>query len=164
MIAAIAQVVSLHARSCSLGNKQEKRRVIVNCRALAWQTWAACCGHTSLTLGQEKHVKRRLKAMEIGGRPHCWKILSLAAVLGLFSVACLLLGHKIAEMGKQPGAEKHLEAIFALRRARILRFCQKEKNLSHPPSPPNFLNHIDDLPGDIFVSILDEKYMVKLSR
>ena len=41
VIAAIAQVVSLHARSCSLGNKQEKRRVIVNCMALAWQTWAA---------------------------------------------------------------------------------------------------------------------------
>ena len=147
MIAAIAQVVSLHARSCSLGNKQEKRRVIVNCLAPAWQTWAAYCGYTSLTLGQEKHVKRRLKVMEVGGRPHCWKISFLAAVLGAFSVACLLLGHKIAEMGKQP-AEKHLEAIFALRRARLLRFCQKEKNLSHPPSPPLFLHHIEDLPGD----------------
>ena len=148
MIVAIAQVVPLHAMSCSLGNKQEKRRVIVNCMALAWQTWAAYCGLNSLTLGREKHVKKRLKAMEIGGRPHCWKISFLAAVLGLFSVACLLLGHKIAEMGKQPCAEKNLEAIFALRRARLLRFCQKEKNLSHPPSPPLFLHHIEDLPGD----------------
>ena len=108
-------------------------------------------------------MKRRLKAMEIGGRPHCLKTFFQAAVLGAFSVACLLLGHQIAEMGKQP-AEKHLEAIFALRRARILRFCQKEKNLSHPFSPPTFLNHIHDLPGDIFVSILDEKYMVKVFR
>ena len=136
----------------------------MNCMALAWQTWAAYCGHTSLTLGREEHVKRRLKAMEIGGRPHCWKILSLAAVLSAFSVACLLLGHKIAEMGKQPGAEKHLEAIFALRRARLLRFCQKEKNLSLHFSPPNFLHHIDDLPGDIYVSRIDEKYMIKVSR
>ena len=87
----------------------------------------------------------------------------LSAVFGAFSVSCFLLGHQIAKMDKQP-AEKHLEAIFALRRARLLRFCQKEKNLSHPFSPPTFLNHIHDLPGDIFVSILDEKYMVKLSR
>ena len=108
--------------------------------------------------------EEKIEAMEIGGRPHCFKTFFQAAVLGAFSVACLLLGHQIAEMGKQPSAEKHLEAIFASRRARLLRFCQKEKNLSHPPSPPNFLHHINDLPGDIFVSISDEKYMVKLSR
>ena len=87
----------------------------------------------------------------------------LSAVFGAFSVSCFLLGHQIAKMDKQP-AEKHLEAIFASRRARLLTFCQKEKNLSHPPSPPNFLHHINDLPGEIFVSISDEKYMVKLSR
>ena len=92
--------------------------------------------------------EEKIEAMEIGGRPHCFKTFFQAAVLGAFSVACLLLGHQIAEMGKQPGAEKHLEEIFALRRARILRFCQKEKNLSHPPSPPLFLHHIEDLPGD----------------
>ena len=108
--------------------------------------------------------EEKIEAMEIGGRPHCFKTFFQAAVLGAFSVACLLLGHQIAEMGKQPGAEKHLEAIFALRRARILRFCQKEKNLSHPPSPPLFLHHIEDLPGDVLISQIDGKYLSNLSR
>ena len=117
--------------------------------------------HGRLTLGQEEDVRKRLKAMAIG-RPQCLKTI-LAAVFGAFSVSCFLLGHQIAKMDKQP-AENHLEAIFALRRARLLRFCQKEKNLSHPPSPPTFLHHIDDLPCDIYVSIFDEKYMVKVSR
>ena len=105
--------------------------------------------------------EKKIEAMAIG-RPQCLKTI-LAAVFGAFFVSCFLLGHQIAKMDKQP-AGKHLEAIFALRRARLLRFCQKEKNLSLHFSPPNFLHHIDDLPGDIFVSILDEKYMVKLSR
>merc|ERR1712038_298807 len=117
----------------------------------------------SLTLGQEEDVKRRLKAMEIGGRPHCLKTVFQAVVLGAFSVACLLLGHQIAEMGKQP-AEKHLEAIFALRRARILRFCQKEKNLSHPPSPPLFLHHIEDLPGDLIFCVPKKAGSVSLYK
>ena len=117
--------------------------------------------HGRLTLGQEEDVRKKLKAMAIG-RPQCLKTI-LAAVFGAFSVSCFLLGHQIAKMDKQP-AEKHLEAIFASRRARLLTFCQKEKNLSHPPSPPTFLHHIDDLPGDIYVSIFDEKYMVKVSR
>ena len=101
--------------------------------------------HGRLTLGQEEDVRKKLKAMAIG-RPQCLKTI-LAAVFGAFSVSCFLLGHQIAKMDKQP-AGKHLEAIFALRRARILRFCQKETNLSHPPSPPLFLHHIEDLPGD----------------
>ena len=117
--------------------------------------------HGGLTFGQEEDVRKKLKAMAIG-RPQCLKTI-LAAVFGAFSVSCFLLGHQIAKMDKQP-AGKHLEAIFALRRARLLRFCQKEKNLSHPFSPPTFLNHIDDLPGDIYVSRIDEKYVVKLSR
>ena len=105
--------------------------------------------HGRLTLGQEEDVRKRLKAMAIG-RPQCLKTI-LAAVFGAFSVSCFLLGHQTAKMDKQP-AGKHLEAIFALRRARLLRFCQKEKNLSLHFSPPNFLHHIDDLPGDIYVS------------
>ena len=117
--------------------------------------------HGRLTLGQEEDVRKRLKAMAIG-RPQCLKTI-LAAVFGAFSVSCFLLGHQIAKMDKQP-AENHLEAIFALRRARILRFCQKEKNLSHPPSPPLFLHHIEDLPGDVLIFRIHGKYLANLSR
>ena len=85
-------------------------------------------------------VRKRLKAMAIGRR-QCLKTI-LAAVFGAFSVSCFLLGHQIAKMDKQP-AEKHLEAIFALRRARLLRFCQKEKNLSrHDLGREAFVNEI----------------------
>ena len=144
----------MHEHNDFFPDRQGKRRVIMNCTGKHGR-------HVAGTKCQEEDVKWRFKAMAIR-RLHCLKTF-LAAVLGAFCVSCLLLGTQIVMMDKQP-AEKHLEAIFASRRARLLTFCQKEKNLSHPPSPPNFLHHINDLPGDIFVSISDEKYMVKLSR
>ena len=73
---------------------------------------------------------------------------TLVTGLAMICVTSLLLGHQIAQKTREPGF-KGLVANFAQRRARLLDFCQKNKNTSDLPSAPLFLSYFKNLPGDI---------------